>query len=77
VKFAVRKLCLPYGIQALQIAPVDVLHKRGGKRAMPDYSQFNIGCVHPGQSAVTFSNPPVNVLVPTTVVRRAGWGQGR
>jgi hypothetical protein len=44
---------------------------------MPDYSQFNIGCVHPGQSAVTFSNPPVNVLVPTRVVRRAGWEQGR
>ncbi len=35
---------------------------------MPDSSQFNIDRSHPGRWTVTFSNPPINMFVPTTIV---------
>ena len=35
---------------------------------MPDPSQFNIDRTYPGQWTVTFSNPPINMFVPTTIV---------
>ena len=35
---------------------------------MPDASQFNIDRTHPGQWTITFSNPPINMFVPATIV---------
>jgi len=35
---------------------------------MPDASQFNIDRTHPGRWTVTFSNPPINMFVPATIV---------
>jgi enoyl-CoA hydratase/carnithine racemase len=35
---------------------------------MPDPSQFNIDRTYPGLWTVTFSNPPINIFVPTTIV---------
>ncbi len=35
---------------------------------MPDLSQFNIDRTHPGRWTVTFSNPPINMFVPETIV---------
>ena len=35
---------------------------------MPDPSQFNIGRTNPGRWTITFSNPPINIFVPTTIV---------
>jgi enoyl-CoA hydratase/carnithine racemase len=35
---------------------------------MPDYSQFNIDRTYPGLWTITFSNPPINMFVPTTIV---------
>jgi enoyl-CoA hydratase/carnithine racemase len=35
---------------------------------MPDPSQFNTDRTYPGQWTVTFSNPPINMFVPTTIV---------
>src|SRR5512136_3187829 len=35
---------------------------------MPDPSQFNTDRTHPGRWTVTFSNPPINMFVPTTIV---------
>jgi enoyl-CoA hydratase/carnithine racemase len=35
---------------------------------MPDTSQFNIDRSLPGQWTITFSNPPINMFVPTTIV---------
>ena len=40
---------------------------------MPDHSQFNIDQfhidrTHPGLWTITFSNPPINMFVPTTIV---------
>jgi len=35
---------------------------------MPDPSQFNIDRTHPGRWTITFSNPPINMFVPTTIV---------
>jgi enoyl-CoA hydratase/carnithine racemase len=35
---------------------------------MPDTSQFNIDRTHPGRWAITFSNPPINMFVPSTIV---------
>jgi enoyl-CoA hydratase/carnithine racemase len=34
---------------------------------MPDSSQFNTDRTHPGQWTITFSNPPINMFVPTTI----------
>jgi enoyl-CoA hydratase/carnithine racemase len=34
---------------------------------MPDHSQFNIDRTYPGLWTVTFSNPPINMFVPTTI----------
>ena len=34
---------------------------------MPDTSQFNTDRTHPGRWTVTFSNPPINMFVPTTI----------
>jgi enoyl-CoA hydratase/carnithine racemase len=34
---------------------------------MPDPSQFNTDRTHPGQWTITFSNPPINMFVPTTI----------
>ena len=31
-------------------------------------SQFNIDRTHPGRWTITFSNPPINMFVPTTIV---------
>jgi enoyl-CoA hydratase/carnithine racemase len=35
---------------------------------MPDHSQFNIDRTNPGRWTITFSNPPINMFVPTTIV---------
>jgi enoyl-CoA hydratase/carnithine racemase len=35
---------------------------------MPDHSQFNIDRTYPGRWTITFSNPPINMFVPTTIV---------
>src|SRR5215467_4543965 len=35
---------------------------------MPDHSQFNVEHTHPGLWTITFSNPPINMFVPTTIV---------
>ena len=35
---------------------------------MPDPSQFNIDRTPPGRWTITFSNPPINMFVPTTIV---------
>ena len=35
---------------------------------MPDHSQFNVDHTYPGLWTITFSNPPINMFVPTTIV---------
>jgi enoyl-CoA hydratase/carnithine racemase len=35
---------------------------------LPDYSQFNIDRAYPGLWTITFSNPPINMFIPTTIV---------
>ncbi|MGA3132832.1 MAG: enoyl-CoA hydratase/isomerase family protein [Terracidiphilus sp.] len=35
---------------------------------MPDPSQFNTDHTHPGRWTITFSNPPINMFVPATIV---------
>ena len=35
---------------------------------MPDTSQFNIDRTYPGRWTITFSNPPINMFVPSTIV---------
>ena len=35
---------------------------------MPDPSQFDIDRTYPGRWTITFSNPPINMFVPTTIV---------
>jgi hypothetical protein len=35
---------------------------------MPNPSQFNTDRTCPGRWTVTFSNPPINMFVPTTIV---------
>jgi enoyl-CoA hydratase/carnithine racemase len=35
---------------------------------MPDPSQFNIDRTYPGRWTITFSNPPINMFVPATIV---------
>jgi enoyl-CoA hydratase/carnithine racemase len=34
---------------------------------MPEPSQFNIDRTHPGRWTITFTNPPINMFVPSTV----------
>jgi enoyl-CoA hydratase/carnithine racemase len=35
---------------------------------MPEHSQFNADCTDPGLWTITFSNPPINMFVPETIV---------
>src|SRR6516162_7197987 len=35
---------------------------------MPDPLQFNIDRTYPGRWTITFSNPPINMFVPETIV---------
>jgi len=35
---------------------------------MPDHSQFNTDRTHPGRWTITFSNAPINMFLPTTIV---------
>jgi enoyl-CoA hydratase/carnithine racemase len=35
---------------------------------MSDLSQFNTDRTYPGRWTITFSNPPINMFVPTTIV---------
>ena len=35
---------------------------------MPEHSQFNIDRTYPGRWTITFSNPPINIFVPETIV---------
>jgi enoyl-CoA hydratase/carnithine racemase len=35
---------------------------------MPDHSHFNTNRTYPGRWTVTFSNPPINMFVPSTIV---------
>ena len=35
---------------------------------MPEPSQFNIDRTHPGRWTITFSNPPINMFLPTTIL---------
>ncbi len=39
--------------------------QRGSEQANP---QFNIDRTHPGRWTITFSNPPINMFLPTTIV---------
>src|SRR6516165_11408504 len=41
---------------------------RAGQASVPDTSQFNIDRTYPGRWTITFSNPPINMFVPTTIV---------
>ena len=34
---------------------------------MPDTSQFNTDRTYPGRWTITFSNPPINMFVPSTI----------
>jgi len=38
------------------------------RSTMPDLSQFNIDRTHPGRWTISFSNPPINMFVPATIV---------
>jgi hypothetical protein len=35
---------------------------------MPDPSQFSTDRTYPGRWTITFSNPPINMFVPSTIV---------
>ncbi len=35
---------------------------------MTDHSQFNTDRTRPGRWTITFSNPPINMFLPTTIV---------
>jgi len=35
---------------------------------MPDHPQFNIDQTYPGLWTITFSNPPINMFVPSAIV---------
>jgi len=39
---------------------------------MPNHSQFSTDRTHPGRWTITFSNPPINMFVPTTIVELGG-----
>ena len=39
---------------------------------MPEPSQFNTDRTYPGQWTITFSNPPINMFLPTTIVELGG-----
>jgi len=41
---------------------------RAGQASVPDTSQFSIDRSYPGLWTITFSNPPINMFVPTTIV---------
>src|SRR5262244_2675956 len=41
---------------------------RAGQASVPDTSQFNTDRTFPGRWTITFSNPPINMFVPTTIV---------
>jgi enoyl-CoA hydratase/carnithine racemase len=41
---------------------------RPGQARAPDPGQFNTDRTYPGQWIITFSNPPINMFVPTTIV---------
>ena len=38
---------------------------------MPDHSQFSTDRTYPGRWTITFSNPPINMFLPTTIVELA------
>jgi hypothetical protein len=42
--------------------------QQGALGAMTDASQFNTDRTYPGRWTITFSNPPINVFVPATIV---------
>src|SRR5580692_7247544 len=46
-------------------------HNRRRRCAMPDSSQFHTDRSNPGRWTITFSNPPINMFVPTTIVELA------
>src|SRR3984957_7655167 len=46
-------------------------HNRLRRCAMPDSSQFHTDRSNPGRWTITFSNPPINMFVPTTIVELA------
>src|SRR5208283_4586759 len=53
--------------RGLPIAAV-VFSQERRRCAMPDHSQFNIDRTYPGRWTITFSNPPINIFVPATIV---------
>src|SRR5580704_10269338 len=53
------------GSRGLRIAAVGIFTRRC---AMPEHSQFNIDRTCPGLWTITFSNPPINMFVPSTIV---------
>ena len=40
---------------------------RAAQPSKPDPSQFNTDRTYPGRWTITFSNPPINMFVPTTI----------
>ena len=44
------------------------MSQAGATQQRSDHSQFNIDRTHPGRWTITFSNPPINMFVPTTIV---------
>src|SRR6201984_635661 len=56
-----------------RFAPASVRWDRGSSKkrkggTMSEDSQFNTDCTYPGRWTVTFSNPPINMFVPSTIV---------
>ena len=43
------------------------MSQAGAMQQQNDPSQFNIDRSHPGRWTITFSNPPINVFLPTTI----------
>ena len=44
------------------------MSQAGATQQHSEHSQFNIDRTHPGRWTVTFSNPPINMFLPTTIV---------
>jgi enoyl-CoA hydratase/carnithine racemase len=45
----------------------EIMSQAGAMQQQNEASQFNIDRSHPGRWTITFSNPPINMFLPTTV----------
>jgi enoyl-CoA hydratase/carnithine racemase len=46
----------------------DIMVQGSAARPASDSAQFNTDRTHPGRWTITFSNPPINIFVPATIV---------